>query len=99
MGAKLHATSFLCRMVLCLRCADATSLAALDVCTTGWLPPRAQVLDCVDGICTPVASIQDKLHLPVDPQESVALEVGVLFGMLIVLRIAVYIALKKKTAA
>ena len=56
-------------------------------------------MDCVAGICTPVASVQSSLHLPVNPQDSVSLDVGVLFAMLFVLRIAVYVALKKKTAS
>lgn len=52
-----------------------------------------------DPICTPV-NIQDALHLNQDPNDSkwVAIDVVVLFAFLIIIRVAVYYFLRKKTA-
>lgn len=47
--------------------------------------------------CHEVTDLQAALHLPTNPNESPALELGVLFAMLVVLRVLVYITLRLKT--
>jgi hypothetical protein len=47
--------------------------------------------------CHPVSDLQAALQLPTNPNESPALEVGVLLAMLLVLRLLVYITLRTKT--
>jgi len=49
--------------------------------------------------CEPVADLQAALSLPTSPNASPALDIGVLFGMLVLLRVCIYIALRKKTKA
>jgi hypothetical protein len=47
--------------------------------------------------CAPVTDLQGALQLPTNPNESPALEVCVLLGMLVGLRLLVYICLRAKT--
>lgn len=47
--------------------------------------------------CHPVTDLQAALQLPTNPNESPALEVGVLLGMLFVMRLLVYVTLRHKT--
>lgn len=47
--------------------------------------------------CHPVTDLQAALQLPTNPNESPALEVGVLLAMLVVLRVLVYVTLRIKT--
>jgi hypothetical protein len=47
--------------------------------------------------CHPVTDLQAALQLPTNPNESPALEVGVLLAMLVVLRLLVYVTLRTKT--
>lgn len=47
--------------------------------------------------CEAVPDLQAALQLPVDPNSSAALEIGVLFAMLVVLRLLVYSTLRQKT--
>jgi hypothetical protein len=47
--------------------------------------------------CHPVTDLQAALQLPTNPNESPALEVGVLLAMLVALRVMVYITLRQKT--
>jgi hypothetical protein len=47
--------------------------------------------------CHPVMDLQAALQLPTDPNASPALEVLVLLGMLVILRLLVYITLRQKT--
>jgi hypothetical protein len=49
--------------------------------------------------CHSVPDLQAALQLPTNPNESPALEVGVLFGMLVLLRLMVYYTLRQKTKA
>jgi hypothetical protein len=49
--------------------------------------------------CTAVPDLQAALQLPTNPNESPALEVGVLFAMLVLLRLMVYYTLRQKTKA
>jgi hypothetical protein len=49
--------------------------------------------------CTAVTDLQAALQLPTNPNESPALEVGVLFAMLVLLRLMVYYTLRQKTKA
>ncbi len=53
---------------------------------------------CQGPVCQPVPSLQDALILPTDPNEPVYPEVLVLLAMLVILRAAVYVVLRKKTA-
>lgn len=47
--------------------------------------------------CRPVADVRGALNLPTDPNESPAVDLLVLFANLIILRLGVYVALRKKT--
>ncbi|WIA20339.1 hypothetical protein OEZ85_006170 [Tetradesmus obliquus] len=49
--------------------------------------------------CHSVPDLQAALQLPTDPNASPALELGVLFGMLVALRLLVYYTLRQKTKA
>ncbi|KAF8055666.1 rca [Scenedesmus sp. PABB004] len=49
--------------------------------------------------CAPLPNLQAALQLPTDPGASPALEIGVLFAMLVLLRTAVYYVLRHKTKA
>ncbi|KAI8473752.1 MAG: hypothetical protein J3K34DRAFT_497894 [Monoraphidium minutum] len=49
--------------------------------------------------CAPVADLASALSLPVDPNDSAALDVGVLVATLAALRLLIYVALRKKTKA
>lgn len=49
------------------------------------------------GPCEPVADLQAALQLPVDPNSSAALDLGVLIAMLLLLRLLVYTTLRQKT--
>lgn len=51
------------------------------------------------GPCEPVPDLQAALQLPVDPNSSAALDIGVLIAMLVVLRLLVYSTLRQKTKA
>jgi hypothetical protein len=49
--------------------------------------------------CAAVPDLQSALQLPVNPNDSPALDLGVLFLMLVVLRLLVYTTLRQKTKA
>jgi hypothetical protein len=49
--------------------------------------------------CHAVPDLQAALQLPTNPNQSPALEVGVLFAMLVLLRLMVYYTLRQKTKA
>lgn len=49
--------------------------------------------------CEPVPDLKAALSLPSGPNDGAGLDVGVLLAMLFALRLAIYIALRRKTKA
>lgn len=75
-------------------------------CGTSGLEPGAGEIGAVatsstvaGAPCVRVNDLQTALQLPIDPNASVALDVGVLMAMLVVLRLLVYTTLRSKTKA
>jgi len=74
------------------------STASSGVPPPGAVGAAARVAPGTPG-CEPVSSLKNALQLPVDPNDSAWLDVVVLVAMLVLLRIAVYVTLRKKTKA
>jgi hypothetical protein len=78
-------------------CDDAPPGAA-GVPPPGAVGAAAKVVPGTPG-CEPVPNLRSALQLPVDVNDPVWLDVVVLVAMLVLLRIAVYVTLRKKTKA